>query len=228
MLCMNELRKSLGLEQNVMLGLANAIEQAGGNPILGLQKIGDNRNADLLLKLGGIIADAGNPHIITVKVNRRIQLRDAISKCGFDEVDPRIFSAPKFEYAPQIADKVPIASLCFGRDIEAAGLAELTKKVEAQGRRCIDLCELLAITALRGSSVGGADFALGTTWEVEKKKKTFYVAYIDLEVNDAERTNLKKSLRVVETHELKKIIQAIATRERTFGSNMSWLPVVRK
>lgn len=227
MLCMNELRQVLGLEQNVLLGLANAIEQAGGNPIFGLQKIGDIRNPDLLLKLGGIIADAGNLNVVTVPVNRRIKLSAAIRQCGFDGVDSRIYCVPEPRFEPNaFLEDTPIDNLCFGSHIAAGSFVEIIKKVEAQGRRCIDIYELLALEAMKKSVARGATFALGTTWKLAKGMKGTFAAYVDAEVT--EKGKLKKSLMVVEVSEINERICHIAKRREKFGSNLSWLPVVRK
>lgn len=222
-----EVKSVMGFAGDVLGKLMDATEIAGGrNGYDCLRLLTTPKGQATLAQIGGILADARDPDIHKVSVERRISLSDAIDLCNFDEVDPRIrevFSLPMS--ITVIVENVDIAAIncygqmgCFGRDTTI----EVLKK---QGRRSVTLGELLAAARPNGHLNAGATFALGTV------SADGFICYADQRFSDwdkqAKCRPLKRSLRMVEVSKLVETIDEIGRRDPNNQSERSWILAVR-
>lgn len=229
---MNDVRHCLGLTQDIVFKLGDAVARAGGDSYRGLRLLTTPEGQNVLARIGGILADGNNPDIHMVAVERRITLNEAIGQCHFDEVDPRIlevFSLP--ESSDIVRETVAITILCcpYGIDVYG-GVEKTTAQLKEQGRRPATLGELLAMAETEDGCNCGATFALGS---VAKTSHGDFVCYVDEEFSDwdeaTHRRTPRRCLRMVEAdHRLVEKILEIGKRNEKNCSERSWILAVRE
>lgn len=231
---MREMEHYLGLGQDVLFKLGAAIGKAGGDPYYGLRLLTKPEGQPVLAQLGAIIADhkmAGGGYIKKVGVERRINLKQAMEPCCFDEVDPQVETLFSLPESPGIVrEVVPISILCFDYEVKAWGdLNAMVAQLKEKSYRPATLGELLALAETKEYRLG-ATFALGTV--VEKYPGPKLICYLDEHLGDWDQGKQcrvgKKCLKVANADHLAETIGEIRQRNKDNHSERSWLLAVRE
>lgn len=228
---MHDVRHILGLSQDIIFKLGDAIARAGGDAYWGLRHLSTSEGQQTLAKIGALIADHRDSHIKRIVVERRMPLREALDRCEFDEVDPRIetlFSLP--ESPDVIRETVPISILCNDYGVELwGGLDKVLAQLKNKSYRPATLGEMLALIESKQYNLG-ATFALGTV--VEKYPGPKLVCYVDEVFSDWDETiksrTSKKSLKVANADHLAEVVGPIRQRNKDNSSDRSWVLAVRE
>lgn len=227
----NDVRHILGLSQDVIFKLCDAIAQAGGNGYWGLRHLSTSEGQQTLAKIGALIADHRDSHIKRIVVERRMSLKEAMDRCEFDEVDPRIETLFSLPESPDIVrETVPISILCNDYGVELwGGLEKVVAQLKKKSYRPATLGELLALIE-HGEYNLGATFALGSV--VEKYPDPKLVCYVDEVFSDWDESirsrTSKKSLKIANADRLAEVVGEIRQRNKDNSSERSWVLAVRE
>ena len=232
---MHDVKQVLGMAQDIVFKVGDAVARAGGDSYWGLRHLTTPEGQKTLARIGAVIADANarSGRIKEVPVERRITLKEAIERCHFDEVDPLVeflFTLPE---SPDIVrEVVPISILGFGYDIEVwGGLEKMVAQLKRRHYRPATLGEGLALAETKEHNLG-VTFFLGSTAD-GPDGVTPMVCYLDECLNDWDqgkqcRTGTK-CLRVIEADDrLVRRIDEISKRNKDNSSERSWVLAVRE
>ncbi len=229
---LQEMKHYLGFGQDILFQLGAAIEQAGGNGYWDMRPLTRPEGKKILAQIGAIITDhrmIGSGDIKRVTVERCISVREAIERCHFRKVDPRIEKRFSFLESPDInREVVPIALLSHGHDVMMWGNEEqMVAEMKKKGYRPANLCELLALVAA-GKFNLGATFALGSVDECRSDPKL--ACYVDAYHEQDGGHDVTVCLKVTKTDvvSLTETMNEIRDRRPDSHADKRWILAVRE